>query len=329
MTDVLSDRDLLASYLAAIRRHVRLVAALAIVFGVVSLGVNLLRNREYAARAAFLTTEPASSGGSLGNLSSIASQLGIPALSAIASGSASLGPQFYGDLLSSNALLHEVVTTPFDASQPGDFGGPPFKGTLVEYFNADGRTQTDRELDAMNRFSKRALVVTVDRPTGVVRFEVRTKNRTLSALVSRHVLSLINVFNLKRRQTQASAERDFAAKRAASSLDSLRAAETSLADFRTANIDFSRSPRLAAREAELQRRVALAQQIYTTVAQRYELSNLEAVRNTPVITVLDAPEGLVLARSRHTVAFTIGAAVAGLLIGCVLALRKERLPAPA
>ncbi|MES2178524.1 MAG: hypothetical protein V4550_11750 [Gemmatimonadota bacterium] len=318
---------LLSGYLRALRRHARLIISLPLVFGLTAMGANLLRRRDFAARAAFLSTEPSSASGTAGSLSAIASQLGIPALSAIASGSASLGPQFYGDLLTSNALLHAIVTTRFDASSVGEYDGKPFAGTLVEYFDGDGKTQGDREIDAMNRLSKRALSVTVDRPTGVVRFRVKTKNRRLSALVARRLLDLVNDFNLRRRQTQAGAEREFTATRAAGSLDSLRRAENALAEFRATNIDFSRSPRLATRESELQRRVSLAQQIYTTVAQRYELASIEAVRNTPVITVLDPPEGLVAAMPRYTAVISVAAAMLGFALACAIALYRERTPA--
>jgi uncharacterized protein involved in exopolysaccharide biosynthesis len=262
--------------------------------------------------------------GSLGALSSVASQLGIPALSAVASSSASLSAQFYGDLLTSGELLHAVVTTSYDASAAVENGGRPFRGTLVEYLRARGRTGADREIDAMNRLARKVLTVTVDRPTGIVRLAVRTRNRTLSALVARRLLDLVNEFNLRRRQTQAGAEREFDAARARVALDTLRAAEGALGDFHAANIDYSRSPRLAAREAELQRRVTLAQQIYVTVAQRHELARIEAVRNTPVVTVLDRPEGLVEAQPRHTAAIALGAAFAGLVVACAVALRLER-----
>ncbi|MEO7457407.1 MAG: hypothetical protein ABIY52_14175 [Gemmatimonadaceae bacterium] len=318
----------LGAYVATIRRHMRIVVALPLALAAIALTTRLLSPREYAARSAFIATEPSSSSGSLGSLSSIASQLGIPALSAIASGSATLGAQFYGDLLSSTALTHALVTTRFDASAPAEYGGKPFSGTLIEYFDGSAKTQMDRELDAMRRASKRMISVSVDRPTGVVRFTVTTKNRQLSALVARRVLDLVNDFNLRRRQTQAGAEREFAARRAATALDSLHRAEASLAEFRTTNIDFSRSPRLATRETELQRRVTLAQQIYTTVSQRYEVANLEAVRNTPVITVLDAPEGLVESMPRHTAAITLAAFAAGLVIAIAYALNAERLKAP-
>jgi len=158
----------------------------------------------------------------------------------------------------------------------------------------------------------------------VVRIEVRTHNRQLSALVARRLLELVNDFNLRRRQTQAGAEREFDLRRARAALDSLRASEAALADFRAGNIDFSRSPRLGTREVELERRVSLAQQIYTTVAQRYELASIEAVRNTPVVTVLDAPEGLVEARPRYTAAIALGAYLAGLGLAVAIALGTAR-----
>jgi len=311
-------------YIRALRSHIRLLIGLPIVVALIALGLVIPRPRMFEARAAFIASEPQSLSGSLGALSSIASQLGVPALSAVAQSSATGSAQFYGDLLTSNAIAHDVVTTNYDASSSGEFDGKPFKGTLVQYSRADAKTAPDREVAAMRYFAKSVLKVTVDRPTGVVRFEVRTRNRQLSTLIARRLLDLVNDFNLRRRQTQAGAEREFDQRRAQSALDSLRVAEAGLAEFRATNIDFSRSPRLATREAELQRRVTLAQQIYTTIAQRYELANIEAVRNTPVITVVDAPEGLVEARPRYTAAIVLAAFAVGVAIAVVIALSSAR-----
>jgi uncharacterized protein involved in exopolysaccharide biosynthesis len=319
-----TDRETTALYVAILRKHKLLLVALPLTLAAIAGTGSLLRPRMYAARAAFLASEPQSMSGSLGALSSVASQLGVPALSAIASGSASLSPQFYADLLTSNSVLHALVTERFEANKVEVNGGKPFTGTLVEYLHPKGKTPTDNELSAMRSVVGRILTVSVDRVTGIVRFEVLTTNRQLSAIVARRLLEFVNDFNLRRRQTQASAEREFDARRARAALDSLHIAEANLAEFRTSNIDFSRSPRLATHEAELQRRIAIAQQIYAAIAQRYELANIEAVRNTPVITVFDAPEGLVEARPRNTVAITIGVFVFGVLLAAAIALVRER-----
>jgi uncharacterized protein involved in exopolysaccharide biosynthesis len=312
-------------YVDALRKRARLVIGLPIVLASIAVALSMARARSYVAHAAFLSSEPQSLSGSLGALSSVASQLGVPALSAVAGASATGSSQFYGDLLVSNAITHTIVTTRFDASTLGEFDGQPFVGTLVEYYKPYGKTASDKEVASMRLFARGMLKVTVDRPTGVVRFTVRSKNRQLSALIARRLLDLVNDFNLRRRQTAAGAEREFDRKRTQAAADSLRAAEATLADFRATNIDFSRSPRLATREAELQRRVTLAQQTYAMIAQRYELANIEAVRNTPVVTVLDAPEGLVEAQSRHTAAIGLGALALGFLIAAAIALTAERV----
>ncbi len=317
------DREDFRFYASVLRKHVRTVVAIPVIVGVLVVTASLMRNREYSVRAAFIPTEPSSPSSAIGSLSGVAAQLGIPGLSSIAANTAALGPQFYGDLLSSTALLHTLVVSRFEAPT-GENVGPAFTGTLVEYMRGDGATTADREIDAMNRFARNAVTVTVDRPTGVVRFQVRTTNRKLSELIARRMLDLVNDFNLRRRQSQAGNERAFASLRAAAALDTLHAAEAALAEFRATNIDFSRSPRLATRETELQRRVTLAQTIYITVAQRYELANLESVRNTPVITVLDAPEGLSEGLPRHTRAYAIGAFLLALVLSCSLALWRER-----
>lgn len=313
-----------APYTAAFRRRWFLILAIPALAGATTLGLKLMSARTYVAKAAFVASEPASLSNSLGALSNVAAQLGVPGLSTLAQGSASGSPQFYADLLVSATELQAVVTTRFDAKSADASDGKPFSGTMVEYLNAIGPTETDRENDAMQRFVKNTLEVTADRPTGVVRFQVRTKNRKLSALVARRMLDLVNEFNQRRRQSQASAERDFARTRAAAARDTLDTIEAKLADFRASNIDFSHSPSLATREAQLQRRVALAQQLYSSVAQRYELANIEAVRNTPVITVLDAPETAVTARPRYVVATTLGVALAALVFALLLALGLER-----
>jgi uncharacterized protein involved in exopolysaccharide biosynthesis len=325
------DADSIGAYAATLGRRIRLIVVAPLLVSSATVILVLLLPRTYVARAAFVPAEPSTSIGSVNSLVSSLNAFGIPGLGALTSGlgtGSSVSPQFYGDLLTSNTLLHAVVTTRYDASAHETNGGRAFAGTLVDYVDARGPTPADREFDAMKQFKRKVLTVAVDRPTGIVRLEVRTKSRQLSALVARRLLQLVNDFNLRRRQTQAGAEREFDARRTAAALDSLHAAESALASFRVSNLDFSHSAALVTREAELQRRVTLAQQLYTTIAQRYEIANIEAVRNTPVVTVLDAPEGLVEARPRYVVAFGLGALLAGFLLACGIALFLERRAGP-
>src|SRR6185436_11750166 len=85
---VVEDPESVTTYIAILRRRRTLLIVLPLLFTAVGLAFGLTRARMYLARAAFVATEPSSMSGSLGALSSVASQLGIPGLSAFASGSA-------------------------------------------------------------------------------------------------------------------------------------------------------------------------------------------------------------------------------------------------
>jgi uncharacterized protein involved in exopolysaccharide biosynthesis len=289
--------DSLAPYLDALRAHARTLVLVPLLLGVLAVGTSLLMPRRYIARAAFV---PQEAGSSRSSLSAIASQFGLSNLGALAGaagGGSGASPQFYADLLRSRELQRAVVQTRFAVA-----GAPAFEGTLIDYFRTQRPDSQEATLRAMKALNEKALAVDVDRQTGVVRFSVTLKNKQLAEQVSRRFLDLVNDFNVRRRRSTVTAERDFAESRAEETYAQLRRAEAALTDFRNSNRAMTLAPTLAAQEAALQRRVTLAQQVYTGLAQQYESSKIEAVRNTPVITVIDAPEGLVEVAPRGTAA---------------------------
>jgi uncharacterized protein involved in exopolysaccharide biosynthesis len=62
-----------------------------------------------------------------------------------------------------------------------------------------------------------------------------------------------------------------------------------------------------AEEQRLQRQVTLRQTLYLSLAQNYESAKIEEVRNTPVITLVERPEGFVEPRPRRTVVKALAA----------------------
>lgn len=318
--------DSLAPYLDALRARVRLLVIVPLVLAALAVGVSLLLPRRYIARASFV---PQEASGSRSSLSAIAAQFGLSNLGALAGaagGGSGASPQFYADLLHSRELLRAVVQTRYAVASD-----PAFQGALVDYFKVQRPDSTEATLRAMKALNERALAVDVDRQTGVVRFSVTLKNRQLAEQVSRRFLDLVNDFNVRRRRSTVTAERDFAESRSEEAYAQLRRSENALTDFRNSNRALELSPTLAAQEAALQRRVTLAQQVYTGLAQQYESSKIEAVRNTPVITVIDAPEGLVEPVPRGTAAkgllgFALG--VMGMAAWAIFAEARRRRPAP-
>jgi uncharacterized protein involved in exopolysaccharide biosynthesis len=145
-------------------------------------------------------------------------------------------------------------------------------------------------------------------------------------------LSLVNDFNLNKRQSQAKAERVFVEGRLAEARGELDSAESAVARFLEANRRIDESPRLKADLARLQRRVDLDQQVYLTLAQGLESSRLDEVRNTPVITIIDEPEGSARKAGRLLVVLILGFVVGAMLgIGAVLWIgyvKRERIENP-
>jgi len=272
------------TYANVLLKRWRLVLGLPLAAGAIATTVLLLSPREYTAYASFVPQDPIPV--QVG-LSQLASQLGL-ASPRVSTGS----PQFYADLLHSREVLRDVVTTPYAALDGR---------TLVDYFGLrqDG---TSRPILRAIRRVDGIYAVRTDRVTGVIHLEVYTKSEALSAAVANRFIELVNDYNLKRRQSQGRQEREFVEERLTQSQMLLAAAEDSLSSFYRHNRRLQDSPELQAREARLQRQVALRQQLYITLSQNYEAARIEEVRNTPVITVIESPVGLVAPRPRGTAA---------------------------
>ena len=138
----------------------------------------------------------------------------------------------------------------------------------------------------------------------------------LAEQVNRRLLDLVNAFNMEKRRTSASAERQFVEETMQNAQRELEAAERSLERFRMANARFENSPHLMTQDARLQRAVMMRQEVYLTLVQAYEQARIDEVRNTPVITIVDNPEG----SSRKTSSGLLQAGLIGAFWGLFLAM---------
>jgi uncharacterized protein involved in exopolysaccharide biosynthesis len=104
------------------------------------------------------------------------------------------------------------------------------------------------------------------------------------------MVDLVNRFNLERRQSNASQEREFIEGQLSRAESALHAAEDSLRRFLEQNRNYQNSPSLRFRHERLQRRVSLRQQVFSSLSESYQQARIDEVRNTPVITVVQPPE---------------------------------------
>jgi uncharacterized protein involved in exopolysaccharide biosynthesis len=291
------------------RRYLEIALPLALAIGV---GLkSLLSPREFTASASFIPQEP---GGQQAGLGQLATQFGLTLPRSSAS-----SPQFYADLLQTREVLREVATTNYKAG-----GSEPFSGDLIAYLKIRP-LPPERAVAAAVAALRNMVTVSVDRITGLVRFQVDSKSPELSTQIASGLIELVNDYNLRRHQTQSRAEREFVEQRVAQVKSDLTAAEDELAAFLARNRRIADAPQLVAEEQRLQRQVTLRQQIYLGLAQSLEAAKIEEVRNTPVITVVDRPEGFVGPKARGTVQKVLLALFAGIFLAVGLAFFQEYL----
>jgi uncharacterized protein involved in exopolysaccharide biosynthesis len=196
---------------------------------------------------------------------------------------------FYVELTRSPELLRGLAAHRFLVqAHPDD--PDTLRGTLYDLLRIRGSTRTTREQAAVNGL-RRLVVARPERRTGMVVVETRAPWPGLAEAMNSVLLEQISEFNLRRRQSRAAAERRFIEGRVQQAGTELQAAEAALAEFLRRNARYEQSPDLVVLHSRLQRRIDLQQQVYAGLVQAYEQARIEEVRNTPVITVVEPPQG--------------------------------------
>lgn len=271
----------------------------------------IARGTTYTAESRFIPQ--ATGGGSLSRLAGLAAQFGVDVP---AGGSGGASADLYVRLVQSREILEDVALARYAES-----GSASPARTLLEVYDLRHRDSVQRTLMGVDLLRRQLVRASADPRSGIVTIEVRAGNRGLSEQINRRVLERIAGFNLQRRQSQAAAERGFLERRLNEAQGELRSAEERMAAFLQQNRAYG-APHLANEHARHQRAIDLRQQIYTNLAQAYEQARIEEVRNTPVITIIDHPEGSAR-RRRGLVTKTLIGFLVGALLGLGLAALTE------
>jgi len=307
--------DLASVFLRHRRTVLGWTAALCV--GVVAFA--FVQARSYSAEASFM---PQADGGAASSrLSSLAGQFGID----VPTGQEGQSPQFYADLLTSREILSKVAADTFEvADTAGIFARGILRGPLADLLEiAEDEPAPARRVAVIEWLRERAVSTSTGTETGVVELEVTTPWPDLSGAIAARLLDLVNEFNLETRQSQAAAERAFIEERMAEARQELRRAEDELERFLRNNRQFQNSPELVFQHDRLQRQVAMRQQVYTSLSESYEQARINEVRNTPVITVVEAPEAPVRPDPRRLPLKGALGLVLGGMVGAFAAFGKE------
>lgn len=309
MTEVIAGQEALSPLALAtilLRRRVGILRS-ALLLAIVVGSAILTQPRHFTSRGSFLPQARRQSAG----LSGLAAQFGL----AVPTQDGGQSPAFYVDLLLSREILGDAVMTRF----PVGVGANRADTLLASYLNAKGTSNAEvRERGILALRDQ--INASNNSKTGVVNLGVTLRDPRLAAIVTIRLLELLENFNRQNRTSQATAERQFTERRLNEVRVELREAENRQQSFLQRNRDYRNSPVLAFEQERLAREVAMRQQLFTSLAQAYEQSKIEEVRDTPVLSVVEVPEAPPFADGRGLVRYTILAFVLGLTGAAVVFL---------
>jgi uncharacterized protein involved in exopolysaccharide biosynthesis len=305
------DEDLsLIALATAIFSRFSYVWRTALIVALLAIAYTAIKGVKYVAEAKF-TLESGTEKTS--RFSGLASQFGLT----LPGNSGAETLQFYSELLKSREILRGVASTVYEIKT--DDGVK--RGDLATLYEIEDTP--DRKLRAaMTRLGEN-MSSTTNLDANVIAVRVTTPYPNLSVQVTRRLLTLLDEQSREIKRRRASAEREFARARMNEVSGELRQAELELEEYLSGNRGYQGSARQNLEVARIQRKVDMHQQLYMSLAQAHEQARLDEVRSTPVIGLIDAPEGSIRRNGGNYVRSAILGLIFGVIIGIVLALWRE------
>jgi uncharacterized protein involved in exopolysaccharide biosynthesis len=261
--------------LALVLRRRRVIVVTGCIAAMLVGVATLLQHRRWSVESSFMPQSRRQGAG----LSGIAAQLGL----SLPMVEASESHQFFEALLRARGVVRGVVESEYDFP-----GSPSSRGTLIDYYRSRAESHAERLAQA-ERTLRSHMLTSIDSRAGLVTLRVTERSGEMATQISRRFLDLLDKFNREQRQSQAAAERKFTERRLAEVHEELLRSESALQRFLSRNRSFARSSEAAFEEDRLRADMQLRQQLYSSLALALEQAKIEEVRDTPVITLVEAP----------------------------------------
>jgi uncharacterized protein involved in exopolysaccharide biosynthesis len=287
----------------------KLIATLALLGAMAAAAWSLIAIPRFRSTLKFALDSP-NINPALGQLSALTGGLSAMAMN----GTRSI--QFYADVATGVTLLRQVSRD--------SFAGPDgVRRPLLDLLSRPGPTGEARLQATVRRLQERDVSASTNDRTGTVTITVLMPTPQLASAVATAIFDELNRFNVAARKTSATERRDFAGREVARARAELDSAERSMQAFLDANRGgLDNSPRLAFRRDQLQRQIAFLLGQYRELQTEWEQARLEAVRDTPVLTLVEAPVPALHRDSpRRKRAVLAGLLIGGLLGVGVIAVR--------
>lgn len=274
----------------AIALHLRIVVLLPIVLFVIALGVRVVVPLGYRSES---RVYPPPSGAAGSRFAGIAAQFGV-SLGGLGGSSDPLA--LYDELLGAQEILRTVLLSEHVDPERIESGVADGR-RLLDILSSPGGDSTQRMQRGVEQLRRR-IEVTVNKDAGTIRIRVIMPERVLAERVNRLLLSTVNAAAVEMHRSKAERERVFIEERMSMARRELDAADVRVIAFYSKNRQVPAGSTIEVELSRLQREAGLRKEVFVALAQSYEQARIEEVRNTPVFSIIDAPESTAVPRGR-------------------------------
>ena len=230
---------------------------------------------------------------------------------------ASADAAFYVELLRSREIREAIVHKEFHSTKT------TFRGDLVEFFEHSDVTPPEKATERALKDLLAKTRVARDGVSGLVTLSTTTSDASISQQIATAYLVELERFNKEQRTTRTRTRLEFLARQLEAAEDNLRTVEDSALAFLEENRLFQDSPDLVFRKARLDRQITLNVGIVSRLQQQLEQAQLDLLRKTPTISVVDSPNTPEARVSPRRKLIVLSAATLGFLGGLLLTLAVE------
>ncbi|MBS3808247.1 MAG: hypothetical protein KGY60_12140 [Bacteroidales bacterium] len=157
---------------------------------------------------------------------------------------------------------------------------------LIEYWQIEAETEEEKFQNALKKINE-LISVSINEETQLHNITVMMPEAQLAADVANHLTTLIEEYVQNEQKTTTKQNLRYIEKRLETVKKELTRAEEELKRFRKSNRAIQDSPELQMEQGRLQRQVTIKQEVYLTLQKEREMAEIELVKETPVINVLD------------------------------------------
>ena len=162
--------------------------------------------------------------------------------------------------------------------------------SLYEYWELGEGGEADLVEQAVARDRLDLRISIARRPTDLFLVSCLMEEPTLAAAVADSITSLLGSKYAELHLQKTKEERQFVESRLALSKASLEQSEDAIVEFVGSNLEYRQSAQLRDTYSRLEREAQVANQLYLTLRQQFEVLRIEEVRSKPVFSILDSAE---------------------------------------